>query len=244
MNFGIPVSFKHEGSQYYINRTYLDYVKKAGHTATLLTPDSNGEFDALLLPGGIDIDPIHYGYNNDSCSNTSPEMDAFWRQLLAKAILKEMPIFGICRGFQMLFLETQARHRLYQDFMYEQHFSSHPQSEHRNKVTHFVESFYDRNKAIPVNSMHHQGVLINKRSNMSEESYKQLLMSGEFSILPKWIFDMGKTKWGFIVESAYFNNRLNKLPAFGVQWHPEELGDISILNNYLEEFNAIKGSSE
>lgn len=56
--------------------------------------------DALILLGGDHINPSLYGNKNSNCNPGF--RDYFEMALIQKALEKEIPIFGICRGFQML----------------------------------------------------------------------------------------------------------------------------------------------
>ncbi len=60
-------------------------------------------FDALLIPGGGDIDPLHYGQQGGKhLVESDPVFDAFQLKLVRSALDHGMPIFGICRGLQVL----------------------------------------------------------------------------------------------------------------------------------------------
>ncbi len=57
----------------------------------------------LLLPGGGDIDPAVYGAEpHPRTDKVSRPRDDFDLAILAEALEREMPIFAICRGFQLL----------------------------------------------------------------------------------------------------------------------------------------------
>lgn len=62
-----------------------------------------GEFDGLLLAGGVDVDPSRYGETtlNDTVE-TSPERDLLDFELLERAERIGAPVFGICRGLQVV----------------------------------------------------------------------------------------------------------------------------------------------
>lgn len=72
--------------------------------AALENPSAAAEFDGLLLLGGGDIDPVCYGggarhpksYGVDACA----DRDAL--AAIAAAEAADRPIFGICRGSQLL----------------------------------------------------------------------------------------------------------------------------------------------
>ena len=58
--------------------------------------------DGLLLPGGGDVDPAVYGQEN--CGSNPPDKARDEDELALFALFRAMnkPIFGICRGLQML----------------------------------------------------------------------------------------------------------------------------------------------
>jgi putative glutamine amidotransferase len=62
------------------------------------------ECSALLLSGGADIYPGRYGKETDleRCGSINYKRDTLEFALIKKAMEMEIPIFGICRGQQML----------------------------------------------------------------------------------------------------------------------------------------------
>lgn len=61
------------------------------------------DFDALLLPGGGDIEPRRYGQEPDPrVYNVDPEQDRLDFGMAQHALDRNMPIMGICRGMQLL----------------------------------------------------------------------------------------------------------------------------------------------
>lgn len=60
-------------------------------------------FDGLLLIGGGDIDPRHYGEDPmPECYGVDSEADVFEMHLVRAAIGAGLPVLAICRGFQVL----------------------------------------------------------------------------------------------------------------------------------------------
>jgi putative glutamine amidotransferase len=126
--------------------------------------------DGLLLAGGADVDPREAAYflpdggtlDPDALHILSePERDAYELPLARKALERDMPIFGICRGFQVLNvlcggtlvpdLRTGIRHRAYSEALSSSHL-----------IRTVPGSAIDRligGGFAPVNSRHHQGVL-------------------------------------------------------------------------------------
>jgi len=61
------------------------------------------EFDGLLLSGGADVDPSRYGETPVNGSvQTDVERDELDFELLSRAEFLGAPVFGICRGLQVL----------------------------------------------------------------------------------------------------------------------------------------------
>src|SRR4051794_16173473 len=59
--------------------------------------------DGLLLTGGGDVDPSLYGEAPHSAvADVEPARDAFEIGLITAARRRDLPIFGICRGVQIL----------------------------------------------------------------------------------------------------------------------------------------------
>jgi putative glutamine amidotransferase len=93
-------------------RSYASAVQAAGAFALLLPPDDLvGEepdrlldkIDALVLPGGSDLDPASYGAaRHPETSGSRPERDRFELALTRCAIERELPLLGICRGMQVM----------------------------------------------------------------------------------------------------------------------------------------------
>jgi putative glutamine amidotransferase len=93
-------------------RTYSQAVQRAGGLALILPPDdvvaeSPDELldmlDGLILAGGSDIDPATYGAKpHPETRGTRPDRDRFELALGTRALERDMPVLGICRGMEML----------------------------------------------------------------------------------------------------------------------------------------------
>lgn len=61
------------------------------------------DFDGLVMAGGPDIDPVHYESrpSTDTLEVDTPR-DAIEVPLLRRALKMGVPVFGICRGFQLV----------------------------------------------------------------------------------------------------------------------------------------------
>ncbi len=93
-------------------RNYLDAVQRAGGLALLVAPDPAlvadpdeilDRLDGLLLAGGADIDPGAYGASrHEETTDTVPERDVFEIALVRRALARDLPVLGICRGMQLM----------------------------------------------------------------------------------------------------------------------------------------------
>ena len=57
-------------------------------------------WDALLLPGGGDLDPWRYGQENTASRSLEPERDRAELALLEDFTAAGKPVLGVCRGLQ------------------------------------------------------------------------------------------------------------------------------------------------
>jgi putative glutamine amidotransferase len=91
---------------------YVSAVQRAGGLALLVTPERAlvqdpdellDRVDGLVLSGGHDMDPSTYGAEPDpETRNADPLRDAFEIALTRRAVQRDMPVLGICRGMQVL----------------------------------------------------------------------------------------------------------------------------------------------
>jgi putative glutamine amidotransferase len=125
------------------------------------------QVDALLLPGGEDVNPRHYGEPpHEKCGPPSPARDATELALARWAVAEGKPLLAICRGIQVLNVALGGS--LYQDIAAQvpgagRHdwYPDHPRSlrahdavlEPDSRLATMVGS-----ASLPVNSLHHQAV--------------------------------------------------------------------------------------
>lgn len=86
---------------------YVESVKRAGGEPVLLDPagDPGGaldRIDALLLTGGLDVDPALYGEAAHATTEVDAARDRFEIPLSRDAVARDLPVFAICRGVQVL----------------------------------------------------------------------------------------------------------------------------------------------
>lgn len=270
------------------NAAYCKYVDAAGYTPILVPMEADpvqiAEMaDGLLLAGGIDIDPMHYGFGNMCSYSVDPEKDASERALFHAFKEFHKPIFGICRGFQLIFrelLHTHEDRKEYNDFFeYMENVGEHAQtgslSVPRRFPSHPVkanvpelfgvpaEQLPDGNpfQMVPVNSMHHQCVGFNY-ANLVDENAPELKAEPGYNAKEPALVEVNDVEvlaWSMrgikqptkskgnsyvadfdnywtIAEAVKIHNWGG--PIMGVQWHPEELGDIRILRNFFGDGEA------
>ncbi|MXV77141.1 gamma-glutamyl-gamma-aminobutyrate hydrolase family protein [Candidatus Poribacteria bacterium] len=83
------------------------------HEHNSLIPEFLENSDGILLTGGGDIDPTHYFQERRSATSVSRSRDALEIRLCQKALETDIPVFGICRGIQVMSVAMWGN--LYQD---------------------------------------------------------------------------------------------------------------------------------
>jgi len=253
MRIGITIGLG--DTQLKINRAYVKYVAGAGFEPVLISPENDLEAmadicDGLLLPGGIDIDPMHYGEENVGSYHIDPEKDMFERQALQMfGAMHEKPVFGICRGFQLIIREfLQENPKFGKKVAFWQHVESHGLASSldapRTTPTHYVDGcrkvlYGDDGEdypaegfsMIPVNSMHHQA-LIGPAPIAAHIVAEQDKTFQRLAWTSRGIPTKAK---GVIIEAFRIRNWCGgKIEA--VQWHPEELKDYALIRHFFNQF--------
>lgn len=95
-----------------IQMLYIEAVQRAGGMVVLIPPDRQlvdnpdeilDRIDGLMLAGGADIEPAAYdAERHPQTQQTVPERDAIEIALANRAVERDMPVLGICRGMQLL----------------------------------------------------------------------------------------------------------------------------------------------
>ncbi len=160
------------GSSWRVNLNYVDGVAQAGGLPVILPPIVGAaeevvhSIDGLVLSGGSDLHPSYYGEEAlPELDVTLPERDAFEMELLEHALERGTPVFGICRGLQVLNVALGGT--LYQDLPAEvgAWATAHRQRAPLWQWTHEVDVDRASNLAkimegtrLRVNSFHHQAI--------------------------------------------------------------------------------------
>lgn len=92
--------------------SYIAAIQRAGGLALMIPPDEHFEEDAdqmldlldgLILAGGNDIDPALYGAEaHPETHHVLPHRDTSELALTRRAVERDMPVLGICRGMQLI----------------------------------------------------------------------------------------------------------------------------------------------
>ena len=235
--------------QYSINKTYAQYIANAGFEPIAIAPVNHmatmaNICDGLLLPGGKDLNPIYYGDDNRSSINVDPEKDAFERKALHVFKSVKKPIFGICRGFQLMVREYMFHHEEISQLRYAQGISNHSLSSARdversipthNVVANMLTLYGDTSRSeandkakIFVNSIHHQALL-------STAGRRSRFASGDdvLTITAATEFGIDKLATHIIVEGVGITWDDCRMASY--QWHPEELNDVKLIQHFFNE---------
>jgi len=83
---------------------YIAALETAGAAVRMVAPtdDIPDELDGLCLGGGEDIESWRYGEPDTDVETPDPERDELELTMVRRARERDVPILGICRGFQLL----------------------------------------------------------------------------------------------------------------------------------------------
>ena len=150
------------------SQNYIRAIEEFGGTPLPLYPgiskDAFAGIDGLLLTGGGDIHPDNFGEPyHPSLKYVNEARDELEIPLCQKAIEDDLPVFGICRGIQVMSVAMGGS--LYQDIHaeYRQDALIHTQvdnedSRHKIAVTDSLLNKLIGKRTDEVNSSHHQAV--------------------------------------------------------------------------------------
>lgn len=228
---GLTSSFenKQDAPKVFLPQAYLDAIRQFGGIPLLIPVCASDEerallldqCDGLVLTGGDDIEPERYGESvwNDTVE-PAPERDSAEWKVCAMALERNIPILGICRGFQLLNVFFGGS--LYQDLPTQfESVVSHRLEKADYSICHdcIVEEdsplhALSGEQVISVNSYHHQAV----------------------RELAPGLAVMARATDGIIEAFC----RTEAPFCWGVQWHPEKIWDIAPSSGKI--FEAFLGA--
>jgi putative glutamine amidotransferase len=99
-----------EVDAYLLQRSYVEAVQRAGGVVLMLPPDPDADpdrvldvLDGLILAGGRDVDPDTYGAEPHPRTDDPRTERDYWELALARrAMERDVPLLGICRGMQLM----------------------------------------------------------------------------------------------------------------------------------------------
>ncbi len=223
-----PIVDSSSGFEYSgIPLTYTDSIERAGGAPILIPLNLSEEsirtiysrIDGLLLAGGADVHPKEFGEEvMPFCGEIQPARDETELRVTRWALADGRPIFGICRGIQML--NVAAGGSLYQDIPSQLETElghSYRKGDPHNLRAHPVEFDPESRVAqwfgtttIDVNSLHHQ-------------SLKKVAPG---------LRVIARAPDGIVEAVESEDERF----IVGVQFHPELLGDDERMAKLFEEF--------
>lgn len=208
-------------------RHYLNLLARHGVQSVVLSPDQPARLpdgrevqpdtrgrlpvevldslDGLILSGGGDVDPRYFGQelNGAEPENIHPPRDELELTLARAALEIDLPIFGICRGCQVLNVAAGGSMI--------QHFDGHrsPQDATAYHDVHITPHSRFRQivgqDLLVVNTYHHQGI--------DQASIAPLFAPAAFAHPDTWLVEA--------YESPHHRW------VVGVQWHPERTFELS-----------------
>jgi putative glutamine amidotransferase len=202
-----------------IPSTYVDAIARAGGRPLIVPPLDEGvdetldALDGLLLSGGEDLDPVHYGAErHPETKGVHEARDRAELALLRAALERDMPVLAVCRGSQVLNVALGG------DLV--QHL---PEVVGHDEHRHTPGTFADHDIRIapdsrlgdllgehaPVKSHHHQG----------------------FGRIAASLEEVAWAEDGIIEGLEHREKRF----ALGVLWHPEEGEDFALFRGLVEE---------
>lgn len=197
--------------------SYAHAVHESGGRAVLITPDDPGadildRIDGIVFTGGSDVDPGLYGEKPHPTTSVKPERDAAELLLMRAAVATDLPVFGICRGMQLMVVAYGGRlHQHLPDVLgHDNHrpvagpkFGHHPVRLEPGSTAYKI-----LGEQVTVNSYHHQGIA-----------------------------DPGRlVPTGWCPEDSLIEVVEDPARKFvlGVQWHPEDTKDFRLFRAHVE----------
>jgi putative glutamine amidotransferase len=212
-------------------RSYVRAIHDAGGLVVMVPPDPELErepdevldlLDGLILAGGADIDPSAYGAErHPETGHTVPERDTFEIALARRAMDRDVPLLGICRGMQLMNVARGGT--------LEQHLPhSHGHHDHRRALGSFDDADHDVRLA--------EGSLAHRAAGETVHATKSHHHQG--------IGEIGDglqvTGWAVMDELPEAVEDPALRFALGVQWHPEADDTSQFVAALVEEAAAAR----
>lgn len=106
---GITTYGSDHANRYTLPTEYVEAVRRGGGLPLLIAPGDEhvdaylALLDGLILTGGGDIDPVHYGGTaHETIYHVDADRDGMELQLARAVVERGLPTFGVCRGAQVI----------------------------------------------------------------------------------------------------------------------------------------------
>src|SRR5437867_6077043 len=186
------------------HRRYRDALEGVGAELVLLHPGDPvpADVDGVCISGGGDIESTRYGEADVACADVDPDRDALEIAIAKAAIARDLPVLGICRGFQIL--------NVVRDGSLVQDVPGHRPEEREGLVEHADVRVLPGSRLakatggapLTVNSRHHQAVT---KETLGRGLVATVLVDGLIEA-----FELSDRRW-----------------VVGIQWHPERTAEVS-----------------
>jgi putative glutamine amidotransferase len=169
----------------------------------------------ILLPGGADVDPAHYGKAAEAsrCEGIDGKLDRVELDLVETALEKKLPLLAICRGIQLINIFFKGT--LIIDIP----------SDYGNKVEH-------RNKA----DVFHK-ITVSEDSALSGygQSLNFIVNSSHHQSIKKPGIGLNPVAWSEdgLIEAVELDQRFSHSFFAGIQWHPERMESGHLLSESI-----------
>lgn len=235
---GVSTDYFHDSTRnLYYNRIYVPIAQSIVRAGGLPVGIPSGleenalraiyeRMDAVMIPGGPDIDPKYFGQEPHPTITVDPVRDVAEVNLIRWGVADDLPVMGICRGHQVVnvalggsLIQDIPSHMPNGDI---RHYT--PTTENRGIPRHTVQIDGESRLSrifelteIGVNSLHHQAV----------DRIAPGMVATAYS--PDGIVE------GLEMPDKYF--------VMSVQWHPEDMveDDPRMLRLFEEFVNAARG---
>lgn len=142
----IGLTVRRENEGFFVRERYLKYFKD--YELVILTPyNIDYACDAYVILGGNDANPKLYNEENTASKEIDDLIDELDMKVIEHAVMNKKPLFGICRGLQMI--------NIYFNGSLKQHIDNHVDTRHKIYKKGNHELFDDLEE---VNSLHHQTI--------------------------------------------------------------------------------------
>jgi putative glutamine amidotransferase len=223
-----------EGRVFLLPSNFVEPVHRAGATALLLVPDDAlvtdpdeglDMLDGLMLTGGSDVDPGSYGAERHALTGaTDPSRDAFEIAFVRRALERDLPVLGICRGMQIMNVARGGT--------LHQHLPELLGHEHHRRVPGSFDG-----------ADHHVRLLPGSLAARAAGEERHATKSHHHQGIDRVGEDLAVTGWADFDDCVEAVEDPRKRFALGVQWHPEADERSRLIGALVREAAAVRGTA-